>query len=174
MLSFDAYYRDQGHLEPADRAEVNYDHPDSLDADLLVAHLAQLQSGNEAAVPVYDFATHTRTDDLRIIEPADVVVIEGILLFAFAAVRHRLDFRVFRRCPEEVRFRRRLARDQNERGRTIASIGAQLQATVKPMHDRFVEPYASRAHYVTDHGDDLGRIISEVIERLDVLAPASR
>ena len=173
VLNFDAYYFDQGQLSPADRALVNYDHPDSLDGELLVEHLHQLQSGREVAIPVYDFSTHTRTADLRIVEPAEVVVVEGILLFAFEPIWNQLDFRVFRRCPDEVRFRRRIKRDRAERGRSLASIKAQLRTTVKPMHDRFIEPHAERADFVTEHGDNLAAITDQLVEKLTGLATLS-
>jgi uridine kinase len=173
-LHFDAYYRDQSHLPPDQRAEVNYDHPDSLDGPLLVEHLRALQAGQEVTVPVYDFSTHTRSPDLQIVEPADVIVVEGILLFAFEPVWDQLDYRVFRHCPEAVRFRRRTERDQVERGRSLASITAQLQATVKPMHDRFVEPHAERADFVTRHGDSLRTITEQVVATISGLAAATR
>ncbi|MEL7156731.1 MAG: uridine kinase [Actinomycetota bacterium] len=172
VVSFDAYYRDQGHLPPTERAAVNYDHPDSLDGALLAADLRRLQAGAETAIPVYDFATHTRSADLRVLDPADVIVVEGILLFSFPEVRNQLDFRVFRQCPEEIRFERRIRRDQRDRGRTEASVRAQLAATVKPMHDRFVEPYAAEAHFVTQHGQDLDHVTDTLVNQLRSLAPA--
>ncbi len=170
VLPFDAYYRDQSHLSPDERAQVNYDHPDSLDGPLLVEHLGELRAGRAVAIPVYDFATHTRTSDLHIVEPAEIIIVEGILLFAFEPVLEQLDYRVFRRCPEEVRFRRRTRRDQAERGRSLASIEAQLQATVKPMHDEFVEPHADRADFVTNDGDDLRAITDRVVANVTTLA----
>ncbi len=173
VISFDSYYRDQGHLSPADRATVNYDHPDSLDGSLLADDLRRLRSGQETAIPIYDFASHTRSDDLRIVDATDVVVVEGILLFSFADVRDQLDFRVFRQCPETVRFDRRRRRDQRDRGRTADSVEAQLVATVKPMHDRYVEPYAGEAHFVTQHGQDLDQITETLVDRLRQLAPAA-
>lgn len=166
MVSFDSYYCDQGHLTPEDRALVNYDHPSSLDGELMVQHLNQLRAGHEAAIPVYDFATHTRSDDLRIVEPADVIVVEGILLFAFPEVLAELDLRVFRRCPEEVRFERRIYRDCRERGRTPESVWDQLRTTVKPMHDSFVEPHAADADVVTEHGEDLDGITESLTTHL--------
>jgi uridine kinase len=173
-VHFDAYYRDQSHLDPDQRAKVNYDHPDSLDGPLLVEHLQELRAGREVAIPVYDFATHSRTADLDIVGPADVIVVEGILLFAFGPVWDQLDYRVFRHCPEEVRFRRRTERDQIERGRSPASIKAQLQATVKPMHDQFVEPHADRADFVTRHGDDLPTVTDQLVAALTGLASVTR
>ncbi|MCP5034565.1 MAG: uridine kinase [Actinomycetia bacterium] len=170
VLNFDAYYCDQSHLSPDERAQVNYDHPDSLDGPLLVEHLRELRAGREVAIPVYDFATHTRTRDLHIVEPAEVIIVEGILLFAFKPVWEQLDYRVFRQCPEEVRFRRRTRRDRAERGRSLASIQAQLQATVKPMHDQFVEPHLDRADFVTNDGDNLRAVTDQVVADVTALA----
>lgn len=173
MLSFDLYYHDQSHRPLAERAAVNYDHPDSLDVDLLAAHLQALRLGQEIAVPGYDFATYRRTDDVRLVEPGQLVVVEGILLFAFAPIWDLLDYRVFRNCPEDVRFARRLDRDTVERGRTAASVEAQVAATVKPMHDRFVQPHAARSDFVTEHGQDLSGAADRLVERLGALAAAS-
>lgn len=173
VLSFDAYYRNQDHLSAAQRAKVNYDHPDSLDAELLVSHLGQLSRGEEVAIPVYDFANHTRSPDIRIVEPTQVIIVEGILLLAFAIVCDQLDYRVFRHCPEAIRFERRMRRDRTERGRTQASVEAQLRTTVKPMHDRFVEPYASRADFVTHHDQQLEAVTDDLVDKLTAIAATS-
>jgi uridine kinase len=180
-LSFDAYYHDQLHLPMAERRAVNYDHPDSLDGDLLIHHLRDLRAGRDVAVPVYDFAGYRRTGDLRALPASDVVVVEGILLFSFPGVWEQLDYSVFRRCPESVRFGRRMRRDMVERGRTRESVLSQLAASVKPMHDQFVEPFASRADAVTDHGDDLAdatlrladQILSRCPDTASVLGPGA-
>ena len=106
--------------------------------------------------------------------PTEVIVVEGILLFADDAICQQLQLRVFRDCPEEIRFARRIERDRVERGRSLESIEAQLAATVKPMHDQFVQPYASRAHVVTRHGDDLGAVTEELLRRVMGLVPSTR
>lgn len=171
VLSFDSYYHDRPELDLAERAAVNYDHPASLDHELMIEHLRQLRLGRSVAVPVYDFADHRRSGDLTIVDAADVVVAEGILLFAFPALVTELDYTVFRRCPEPVRFQRRLERDVAERGRSPGSVAAQFAATVKPMHDRFVDPCADCADFVTDHGEDLDQkadeIVAEILSLLD-------
>ncbi len=174
VLSFDAYYHDQVDLTVEQRANVNYDHPDSLDHELLVEHLHALASNQSVAVPVYDFTSHCRSTDIHIVEPSEVVVVEGILLFAFEAVRRELDLLVFRRCPEDVRFSRRIKRDIAERGRSLDSIEAQLSATVKPMHDQFVEPFASEADYITEHGQDLALVTAEVVDMVVNLTTADQ
>ncbi len=172
MLSFDAYYHDQSHLPMAERALVNYDHPDSLDSGLMAAHLRALRAGDVVGVPGYDFATYRRTGDVELVEPAELVLVEGILLFAFADLWELLDYRVFRNCPEPLRFERRLTRDITERGRTVASVKAQLAASVKPMHDRYVEPHAAAADFVTEHGDDLDDVTGRLMAELTLLAGA--
>lgn len=158
IFAFDTYYRDHGHLSVAERALVNYDHPDSLDVELFTAHLDQLRAGGSAETPVYDFATHTRSSETRRVGPAHLVIVEGILLFAFPEIRERLDLRVFRDCPEEVRFKRRLKRDVSERGRSPDSVKAQFEATVAPMHETFVQPSKTHAHIVIEYGEDLDEV----------------
>ncbi|MEM7274998.1 MAG: uridine kinase [Actinomycetota bacterium] len=162
-LSFDSYYRDHSHLTVEQRAAVNFDHPDSLDVELLIEHLRALRAGTEVAVPVYDFSTHTRSGDLEMVAPKDFVVIEGILLFAFEAIRDELDFMIFRDCPEPVRAERRIERDIVERGRTPESVREQWATTVRPMHDVFVQPYAKHADIVTEHGDELEDLLPSLV-----------
>ncbi len=165
-FAFDSYYRDQAHLSAADRALVNFDHPDSLDVELFVEHLQTLRSGSEVAVPVYDFSTHSRTDDVHIIDPKPIVVVEGILLLAFPEIRECLDLTVYRDCPESVRFDRRLARDVAERGRTPASVTDQFAATVKPMHDLFVQPSMDVADMITLFSEELEDANTRVLAQI--------
>lgn len=173
VLAFDSYYLDQAHLTPSQRAEVNYDHPDSLDGPLLSAHLLALANDAEAAVPVYDFATHTRTLDVEIIEPRPVIVVEGILLLAYAEIRNALSFSVYRQCPEAVRFERRAERDVQERGRNLASVRKQFAATVKPMHDDFVVPSSSFADLVVPYEVELEDATDQVLRAIAQLQPAA-
>jgi uridine kinase len=165
-ISFDSYYRDHSHMTVEERAKVNFDHPDSLDVPLLVEHLAALSDGREVAVPVYDFATHTRSGDIDIVQPHKFVIIEGILLFAFEEVRDRLDYMIFRDCPTDVRAARRFKRDVQERGRTPESVRVQWATTVQPMHEVFVEPFAAHADLVTTHGLDLDDVVGDIAESL--------
>lgn len=165
-ISFDSYYRDFSSLSIDERAAINFDHPDSLDVDLLVSHLQSLREGHEVAVPVYDFTTHTRSGDLEMVSPTQFVFIEGILLFAFEEIRNSLDYMIFRQCPEDVRAERRFKRDVQERGRTPESVRQQWDTTVKPMHDIYVEPFAEHAHLVTTHGLDLDELVEEIAESL--------
>lgn len=173
VLAFDSYYLDQAHLSPSERAEVNYDHPDSLDGPLLSAHLTALAQNSEAAVPVYDFATHTRTLNVEIVEPRPVIIVEGILLLAYTEIREALSFSVYRQCPEQVRFERRAERDVHERGRTLPSVRKQFAATVKPMHDTFVVPSSDFADMVVPFETELEDAANEVLAAIAQLQPAT-
>ena len=173
VLAFDSYYCDQGHLSPSERAEVNYDHPDSLDGALLSSHLNALANNAEAAVPVYDFATHTRTLDVEIVEPREVIVVEGILLLAYPEIREALSFAVYRQCPEAVRFERRAERDVQERGRSLESVRKQFAATVKPMHDSFVVPSSTYADLIIPYEIELADATDQVLAAIAQLTPAA-
>ena len=173
VLWFDEYYHDLVHLDPAERAVVNFDHPDSLDVDLLVAHMAALLAGRPAEVPVYDFSTHTRTGRTRLVQPGPVVVVDGILVLAFPAIRECLDISVFVDAPAEVRLTRRLDRDVRERGRTPESVRAQFAATVTPMHEAFVSPCRAFADLVLDGQGDLSENLDLILDRLADVAVTS-
>jgi uridine kinase len=163
VLEFDCYYRDQGHLSVEERALVNYDHPDSLDVELFVGHLDDLVAGQGIEAPVYDFATHTRTTATETVGPCPVVVVAGILLLAFPAVRQRLDLAVYVDTPAEVRLERRVVRDVAERGRTEDSVRSQFAATVAPMHDKWVAPFVSELDLILDGLGDPEATIKTVL-----------
>ena len=171
VLWFDEYYHDLVHLSPEQRAAVNFDHPDSLDEVLLIEHLDGLLAGRPVDVPVYDFATHTRTGRTRRVEPRPVVVVDGILVLAVPALRSRLDLAVFVDAPAEVRLARRMYRDVRERGRTTAGVRAQFEATVAPMHEAFVDPSAEHADLRLDGTGDLDAnldVVADAVDRLHV------
>ena len=171
VLWFDEYYHDLVHLSPDQRAIVNFDHPDSLDEVLLIEHLDGLLAGRPVDVPVYDFATHTRTGRTRRVEPRPVVVVDGILVLALPDLRSRLDLAVFVDAPAEVRLARRMYRDVRERGRTTASVRAQFEATVAPMHEAFVDPSAEHADLRLDGTGDLDAnldVVADAVDRLHV------
>jgi uridine kinase len=144
VIQHDAYYRDRRLVSADERSDINYDHPDSLDTALLVEHLSALANGSPVRRPVYDFTTHTRTAESILVEPRPVVIVEGILILADAALRHLLDLKVFVDTDPDIRIIRRLERDMEQRGRTYQSIIRQYLETVRPMHRSFVEP--SKAH----------------------------
>ncbi|MDQ1301929.1 MAG: Uridine kinase [Chloroflexota bacterium] len=139
-LSHDAYYRDASNLPPAERAQLNFDHPDSLDNDLLIGQLKQLQAGQPVEIPVYDFKTHSRLAETRRIDPQPVILVEGILIFADKRLRDLMDVKIFVDADADLRFIRRLQRDISERGRAPESVIQQYLRTVRPMHLEFVEP----------------------------------
>lgn len=152
FIDQDAYYKDLHALSLEERAKVNFDHPESLDNDLLVAHLSALANGVAIDKPTYDFAHHTRADRTIRVEPRDVILVDGILLFVDERVRRLLDIKIFIDVPDDVRFIRRMQRDIAERGRTVGSIIEQYLSTVRPMHLEFVEPSKRYADLILPEG----------------------
>mgnify|MGYP001821595546 FL=1 len=140
LIQHDAYYRDLSDLPPAQRAIFNYDHPDALDNELLVTHLKALKAGRAIEMPIYDFTTHTRTEQTQTVGPNPVILLEGILIFADETLRTLMDVKIYVDTQADIRFIRRLQRDIAERGRTRESVVHQYLATVRPMHEQFVEP----------------------------------
>jgi uridine kinase len=165
-LTIDWYYRDLSHLTARERAEVNFDHPDSLDVDTFVDDLCRLKSGSRVAAPVYDFSSHMRTAESRVVEPAPIIVTEGIHLLGLEAVRAQCDVMVFIDVSAEIRLDRRLRRDFVERGRSTESVLEQWHTTVAPMHDRFVQPSMAHADVVVGFDDRLDRVARQLAERL--------
>ncbi len=147
-IAFDSYYRDQGHMTLNERAQVNYDHPDSLDVELFVSDIQSLRKGHSVDTPIYDFSTHTRSSESKSVAPSDLVVLDGILLLAFPEIRSLLDLTVFIEASEELRFSRRIPRDIRERGRTEEQSTSQFKETVQPMHEQFVGPCIDHADLV--------------------------
>ncbi len=139
FLPHDAYYRNLKDLPLAQRDSVNFDHPDSLDTDLLIEHIEQLKTWETIKVPVYDFTRHERTRETSIVEPHPVILVEGILVFAEPKLRGIFDVKIYVDTPSDIRFIRRLQRDIQERGRSMESVIQQYETTVRPMHEEFVE-----------------------------------
>jgi uridine kinase len=139
-IDHDAYYRDHSHLSHEERHALNYDHPSSLDNDLLIEHLDTLRAGMPIHMPRYDFVTHSRSESTRYVEPSAVVIVEGILVFVDKRVRERLDVKLFVDTDADIRIIRRIRRDMQERGRTFKQVREQYYRTVRPMHLQFVEP----------------------------------
>jgi uridine kinase len=140
VLEHDRYYRDRNDLRLEERAALNYDHPDSLETDLLVKHVTELREGRPVDIPVYDFARHARQPAMERAAPRRAIIVEGILIFADAPLRALMDIKVFVDADDDTRFIRRLQRDITNRGRTVNSVIDQYLGTVKPMHLEFVEP----------------------------------
>lgn len=171
VIPHDAYYHDRSAVPPAERAGLNYDHPDALDTALLVEHLEALRAGRPAAVPVYDFAEHRRTDETLTAEPRAVLIVEGILILAEPALRQRMDIRVFVDTDADIRFIRRLRRDTRERGRTVDAVIAQYLRTVQPMHLEFVEPSKRHAHVIIPEGGENRVAVDMLIARIEAALP---
>src|SRR6476620_11499037 len=139
LVEQDSYYRNLGDMPLDERHQANFDHPDSLDSDMLVNHILRLKQGLRVEMPLYDFKTHTRSSNIEIIEPRPVVIVEGILIFAEPRVLDLLDVRIFVDTPDDIRLMRRLRRDHVERGRTFEHTLEQYERTIRPMHFEFVE-----------------------------------
>ena len=152
ILSHDNYYRRLDHLAMEDRAKVNYDEPAALETELMVTHLEALRAGFSVDCPVYDFSQHNRSAETIRIEPQRVIIVEGILIFEDEALRNLMDIRIFVDTDADVRLCRRIARDVHERGRTLDSVIEQYQTTVKPMHEKYVEPSKRYANIVVPEG----------------------
>jgi len=152
FLDMDAYYRNLTHLSLEDRRRVNWDHPDAFDLDLFIEQLDTLANGRAIQKPVYDFITHTRRDERELVEPADVIVIDGILLFAEERIRDLCDVKVFVDADADVRVLRRIRRDVRDRGRPLEEIIDQYLSTVQPMHLQFVEPSKRYADVIVPRG----------------------
>jgi uridine kinase len=154
IVEHDAYYRDRRDLTYAERCQLNFDHPDSLETELLVQHVAELRAGKAADIPIYDFKNHERSAQVRTVGPSRVVIVEGILVFADEALRKTFDLRVYVDTDADIRAFRRIRRDIEHRGRSFDSIREQYYATVRPMHLMFVEPSKRHAHVILPEGGD--------------------
>jgi uridine kinase len=152
FIQHDSYYCDQSHLLLEERAKLNYDHPDSLESDLLVAHLRQLQVGQAVNIPMYDFTQYTRLSETHYVEPKRVILVEGILIFTEMVLRKMFDVKIYVDTDADVRFIRRLRRDITERERTVESVIEQYVNTVRPMHLEFVEPSKRYADVIIPSG----------------------
>ena len=156
VIEQDSYYRNLADMPLDERHQANFDHPDSIDSDMLVKHIRRLKQGQEVEMPLYDFVTHTRSDRIEIIEPRPVVIVEGILIFAEPRVLDLLDLRIFVDTPDDVRLIRRLKRDIVERGRTFERTLDQYERTIRPMHFEFVEPSKRNADIIIPEGSQTG------------------
>ena len=152
VLSHDNYYRRRDELTYEQRCLINYDEPDALETDLMAVHLDQLRQGQAIDCPVYDFTQHNRSNDTVRIEPKPVIIVEGILIFENQPLRDLMDIKIFVDTDADVRLCRRIKRDVNKRGRTLESVLMQYQTTVKPMHEKYVEPSKKFADIVVPEG----------------------
>lgn len=168
-IEHDAYYRDRHDLSADERAMVNYDHPDSLETELLVQHIDRLRAGETVDVPIYDFKSHKRAEESRRVAPTPIVLVEGILVFVDARLRERLDMKLFVDTDADIRIFRRIRRDMEHRGRTFDSVREQYYKTVRPMHLEFVEPSKRTADLIIPEGGNNTVAIDLIITKLTSL-----
>jgi uridine kinase len=169
IIREDSYYRDQSHLPMRQRLGVNYDHPDSLEHELLVEHLRKLKSGQAVEVPEYDYAVHNRKPQTSKVSPDQLILVEGILLLSNPQLREQFDATLFVDTPLDVCFARRLARDTVERGRTEESVVAQFETTVKPMFHKFIEPNKCHAKLLISGEKKRSAMLAELLRHLEFL-----
>jgi uridine kinase len=169
FLQHDAYYRDWSALPADQRKLINFDHPNSLENELLIEHVVQLRNWQKIFLPVYDFTTHTRTKQVIEVEPQQVIVVEGILIFVEPRLRNLFDVKIFVDTDDDIRFIRRLQRDIAERGRSMDMVITQYMATVRPMHLDFVEPSKRYADVIIPEGGRNKVALDMVIARVESL-----
>lgn len=166
VITHDSYYRAQSDKTYEERCLQNYDHPDAFETDLLCRHLELLCQGEAVDVPVYDYTVHNRSDKTERVEPRAVIILEGILLLSDAALRDRMDLKIFVDTDADERILRRIVRDTRERGRSPESVIAQYLTTVKPMHDAFVEPFKRYADIIVPGGGDNPAALDMIVTRI--------
>ena len=169
FLQHDSYYKDLRGLPPAQRNEFNFDHPNSLETELLIKHIGALRSGKAVDVPIYDFSTDSRTAQTFTVQPRNVILVEGILIFTEAALRKLFDIKIFVDTDADLRFIRRLERDIHERGRSTDSVVKQYLHTVRPMHLEFVEPSKRYADIIIPEGGHNTAALDMVVARVEAL-----
>jgi uridine kinase len=151
-LQQDYYYKDLSNLPLEERAQLNFDHPDALDLDMMEQHIRELCAGRPVECPLYDFTRHTRSAETLHVEPLPIIIVEGILIFYSEALRGLMDLKIYVDTDPDLRFLRRLSRDMTERGRSVDSVIRQYLETVRPMHLQFVEPYKRYADIIIPEG----------------------
>ena len=174
FLQHDSYYRELTGLSEAQRAQVNFDHPDSLESDMMREHILKLKNWEPVEVPVYDFTTHSRTAQTIHVEPRRVILVEGILIYAEPRLRELFDVKIFVDTDADIRFIRRLDRDITERGRTTENVIKQYMSTVRPMHLEFVEPSKRYADVIIPEGGLNTVAMDMVIARIESLLKEER
>ncbi len=166
ILRHDAYYRRHDEMTYEERCRLNYDHPDAFDNELLVEHILALKEGIAVEMPVYDYSVHNRSDETILVNPAPVIILEGIMIFAEPELCELMDIKVFVDTDADVRILRRIIRDVNERGRSLDTIIRQYLTTVKPMHEQFVEPSKRHADLIIPEGGRNEVALDMLIQRI--------
>jgi len=166
VMSHDNYYKRLDHLSFEERCSVNYDEPGAFDTSLMAYHLSELRRGAEVECPIYDFTVHNRSNETLRLVPRKVIIVEGILIFENEDLRNLMDIRIFVDTDADIRLCRRIKRDVNKRGRTLESVLKQYQATVKPMHEAYVEPSKKYAHIVVPEGGKNQVALDMIFDRI--------
>ena len=166
ILRHDNYYKRHDEMTYDERSKLNYDHPDAFDTELLCEHIQMLKEGKAIEMPVYDYTVHNRSNEVVVVEPAPVIVLEGILIFAEQSLCDLMDIKVFVDTDADVRILRRILRDVKERERSLDSVISQYLTTVKPMHEQFVEPSKRRADIIIPEGGENMVALQMLIERV--------
>ena len=167
ILRHDNYYKRHDEMTYDERSKLNYDHPDAFDTELLCEHIKMLKQGHAIEMPVYDYTVHNRSNEVVVVNPAPVIVLEGILIFAEASLCELMDIKVFVDTDADVRILRRILRDVKERERSLDSVISQYLTTVKPMHEQFVEPSKRRADIIIPEGGENVVALQMLIERVN-------
>lgn len=167
FITIDDYYKSLNHLSIEERNEVNFDHPNAIDFDLLEEHIKQLLNGEAFEKPEYCFKTHNRLTSSNTVNPTKVTIIEGILGLSVPEIRNLCDYKIFIDTPEEIRLERRLIRDINERGRTKENVISQLNKTTIPMHKQFVEPSKQYADFIVDGTKNLTEAVQKICDLIN-------
>ena len=154
ILPQDAYYKDNSELSFEERKKINYDHPNSIDFDLLLNHIQKLKDGDPINQPVYSYITHSRSEDYKVVHPKEILIIEGILVFSNEELRKHCGIKIFVHTDADERLMRRIKRDINERGRDINEVLSRYEKTLKPMHNQFIEPTMKYADMIVPVGGD--------------------
>jgi uridine kinase len=166
ILRHDNYYKRHDEIPFEERARLNYDHPDSFDTKLLCQHIRMLKQGQPIRMPLYDYSQHNRSDQVVVVQPAPVIILEGIMIFADQELCDLLDIKVFVDTDADVRILRRIMRDVKERGRSLDSVISQYLTTVKPMHEQFVEPSKRKADIIIPEGGKNQVALDMLIQRI--------
>jgi len=166
MISYDNYYKSRHNTPFEERANINYDHPDAFDTDLFLRDLRNLKAGKSIQMPLYDYAIHDRLEQTKLIRPAKVILVEGILIFASQELCDEMDIKLYVDADADVRILRRIVRDVRDRGRSLESVVNQYLTTVKPMHEQFVEPSKRRADIIIPEGGHNLVALDMIMERV--------
>lgn len=167
LLHQDSYYRDLNYLKSKERLSVNFDHPNSIDNELLASHLKELKAGRSVKMPIYDFKTHTRKKNTVMVKPSRVILIEGILILDDERLRRLMDIKIFVDTDADIRFIRRLSRDMEQRGRGLNSVIEQYLSTVRPMHYEFVEQSKRYADVIIPEGGHNMIAVDMIVSRIE-------